>query len=287
MKTVLVVGGTSGIGLEAVLKLVNLGHKIVFTGSNKQSVQKTSLFISNHTNHINYKGYVCSLDEKDSLDIFFKHYKKEIGCIDVLVLNAGSVFSKREVNSQGVEKQFAINYLSFFYITNLFLPLLKKSNDARVICTTSRAHRRGSIHFDDLQLKKSYSLSKAYNQSKLAVLLFVYHLSDKLKDSPVTINAFHPGLVNTNFGQKNMSKLHNWVWNTTKVLGRSAKKASKDIVFLTLSESLVNTSGKYFHKKKMITSSKYSYNHQAMQRLWNVSLELVQLSDSDYGKSIE
>ena len=114
--------------------------------------------------------------------------------LDVLVNNAGGIYLKREVTVDGVEMTFALNHLAYFLLTNLLLDLIKASAPARIVSVASAAHQGWTIQFDDLQGKGRYSGWRAYQQSKLANILFTRELARRLEGTGVTANALHPGL---------------------------------------------------------------------------------------------
>src|SRR5919197_1325662 len=120
--------------------------------------------------------------------------------IDVLVNNVGGYWNTRHVTTDGLERTFALNHLAPFLLTNLLLDRLKQSAPSRVVTVASHAQAMGRIDFDDLQGERSYSGARAYNQSKLANVLFTYQLARRLRATSVTANAVHPGLVSTAFG---------------------------------------------------------------------------------------
>ncbi len=204
--------------------------------------------------------------------------------IDVLINNAACVTSTLEFTADGVEKQLAVNHVAPFLLTHYLLPLITKSADGRIINVNSRAHGRGTMHFDDLFLQKGYNISVAYNQSKLANMLFTYALANKLASTGISVNAFHPGLVNTEFGVKGVSALHKFAWVIISKLGRSAKVAAEDGIYLALDEKLKNITGKYFHNKQPISSSALSYNSVWAEKLWAVTLQWTKLKADGYGK---
>src|SRR5215210_7351035 len=105
--------------------------------------------------------------------------------IDVLVNNVGGYWNTRHVTTDGLERTFALNHLAPFLLTNLLLDRLKQSAPARVVTVSSNAHAQGRIEFNDLQGELSYSGSRAYNQSKLANVLFSYELARRLHGTSV------------------------------------------------------------------------------------------------------
>lgn len=147
--------------------------------------------------------------------------KNEINNIDILINNAGVMRCPRSLTEDGIELQLGVNHMGHFLLTNLLLDLLKvlcninyvlilifkyvfnfymfikKSTPSRIIVVSSIAHTRGKINYDDLNSDKNYDKSDAYNQSKLANLLFARELAKRLKDTNITVNSVHPGIVST------------------------------------------------------------------------------------------
>ena len=131
--------------------------------------------------------------------------------IDVLVNNVGGYWNTRRVTVDGLEHTFALNHLAPFLLTSLLVERLKQSAPARVVTVASHAHAQGRIDFDDLQGERSYSGARAYNQSKLANVLFTYELARRLGTTGVTANALHPGVVNTSFGAADPAGVQRWL----------------------------------------------------------------------------
>ena len=120
--------------------------------------------------------------------------------LDVLVNNVGGYWNTRHVTADGLEHTFALNHLAPFLLTNLLLDRLTAARPARVVTVASNAQAMGRIDFDDLQGERDYSGARAYNQSKLANVMFTYQLARRLQGAGVTANALHPGVVSTSFG---------------------------------------------------------------------------------------
>ncbi len=117
--------------------------------------------------------------------------------LDVLVNNAGLILRKREVTVDGLETTFAVNHLAYFMLTNLLIDTLKASAPSRIVNVSSAAHLGCKINFDDLQGETRYSAWRAYQQSKLANILFTHEVARRLGGTKVTANALHPGYVRT------------------------------------------------------------------------------------------
>lgn len=150
----------------------------------------------------------------------------------------------------GFEMQLGVNHLGHFLLTNLLLDTLKSSAPSRIVNVSSVAHQRGKINKEDLNSDKNYSPSEAYAQSKLANILFTKELAKKLEGTGVTVNAVHPGVVDTEI-IRHMSFFNSWlayifikpfVWPFVK----SPKYGAQVVVFAAVDPNLEKITGKYF-----------------------------------------
>lgn len=197
--------------------------------------------------------------------------------IDVLINNAGGLTPERMENSQGVEMQFAGNYLGHALLTELLLPELKKAAPSRIVNVSSGAHSTGKIHFDDINLKNNYTAWRAYSQSKLAQVLSTYKLAEELKSFNITVNAIHPGAVKSgltrgvpNIGKKIAPVIY-------KLIGISAEKGAKTIIYLATAPEVEGVTGKYFDNCKVKKSSKLSYDKMLQAKLGQITENMLKV----------
>ena len=196
--------------------------------------------------------------------------------IDVLLNNAGAMFWKRTESVDGIEKTFALNHLSYFVLTNLLLPVLEQSAPARIVNVASDAHKGASINFDDIQFKQNYSGWKAYQQSKLANILFTYELARRIEGTGVTANALHPGFVRTNFLEAFNDAPAGWLLKKIGgLISLSPEKGARTSIYLASSPEVAGVSGRYFVKEKPVVSSPQSRDQAAAERLWKLSVEMT------------
>src|SRR6202035_3551439 len=131
--------------------------------------------------------------------------------IDVLVNNAGAMFSTRKLTEDGLETTFALNHMAYFVVTQGLRERLVASAPARVVSTASAAHQGARLDFDDLQLATSFGAMKAYGRSKLCNILFTRELARRLRGTGVTANCLHPGFVATRFGDESGGAISRFV----------------------------------------------------------------------------
>ena len=205
-------------------------------------------------------------------------FKEKFDRLDVLVNNAGLFIQERKTTVDGYELTFALNHLAYFLLTNLLLETLEKSAPARIVNVSSGAEAMGDIHFDDLMLRQNYSGWKAYGQSKLANLLFTFELAKRLANKGVTVNALHPGMVATGFGQDS-SGVMSGVMSLIRPLIRSPEKGAETAIFLASSPEVAGVTGRYFKDEELMKASKTARDDVTQLRLWHVSEELTGLRE--------
>ena len=197
--------------------------------------------------------------------------------LDVLVNNAGGLLSKRQLTQQGYEMTFGVNHLGHFLLTELLLDRLRASAPARIINVSSIGHRLGAMSFSDPMYElRPYNPTEAYNQSKLANVLFSVELAQRLDGTGVTANSMHPGAVRTGFGSADDTQgFERLVMAIGRPFMISARRGAKTIVYLACSPDVEQVSGQYFVRRKPHTPSKNARDPQAARRLWDLSDELV------------
>jgi NAD(P)-dependent dehydrogenase (short-subunit alcohol dehydrogenase family) len=271
----LVTGATSGIGKATAHALAALGATVVLVGRDPQKGEATVQKIREDTRNEEVELLSADLSSQTSIRRLSDHVLAEHDRLQVLVNCAGAFFRDRRVTIDGLEMTFALNHLAYFMLTTLLLDLLQESAPARVVNVTSGAHSRGRMDFEDLQGERGYRGQAAYNQSKLANVLFTYELARRLDGTGVTVNCVHPGVVNTNFGRQNQPLAWRLVISMVAPFMRSLKKGAETVVYLSSDPEVESVTGKYFHDLKAKRSSKLSYDPAVAARLWQVSEELT------------
>jgi len=269
-KKIIVTGGTDGIGLALVRRLLNENHNVFIIGKNAQKGNKLLDTLKNPK----LEFFQCDLSEKKEIKKLIKDLNK-LPEIDVLINNAGSVFDKRLINNDGVEKTFALNHLSYFHLSLGLLDKLENSKDPRIVNISSNAHKRYNIDINDLECKNGYSGWKAYCRSKLLNIFFTYSFKKKLK-TKINSNCLHLCFVNSNFGNNN-NNFYRFLVNIMKnFFAISTETASLSPFYLALDSKLNETDGKYFYKLKERKSCKESYNINLADKIWAKSIEYIE-----------
>lgn len=277
-KTCLVTGATSGIGKEIASGLAGMGATVVLTGRSKEKCEAALQEIRAKTSDARVSCLVADLSSQASVRQLAKEYADTHRRLDVLVNNAGAFLAKRATTVDGMEYTLAVNHLAPFLLTGLLIDIIRASSPARIITTSSVAHRGARIDFDDIQFeKKPYSGIRAYGQSKLANVLFTKELARRLEGSGVTANCFHPGAVRTNLLQGNPWH-YRLIWNAAGSFFLSAEKGADTAVYLASSPDVEGVTGKYFVKREQAEPSAEADDREAAARLWEVSERLTGLA---------
>jgi NAD(P)-dependent dehydrogenase (short-subunit alcohol dehydrogenase family) len=277
-RTVLVTGGTSGIGRATALGLAMLGAHVAITGRDLERTKDAAREIRSAGGG-KVDVFVADLSSQAQVRRLAAEVLQTYPRIDVLVNNVGGYWNTRHVTADGLERTFALNHLAPFLLTNLLLDRLELSAPARVVTVASNAHAMGRIDFDNLQGERSYSGSRAYDQSKLANVLFTYELARRLQAGAVTVtaNALHPGVVNTSFGAEDPGGIQRLLVPFARPFMKSPARGAATSVHLASSPGLEAVTGGFFASSKPRKSSKRSYDQAAAERLWQVSAALVGL----------
>ncbi len=277
-KICMITGATDGIGKASAFLFAEKGATLILIGRNLEKGKKTVSEIIQRTKNSKIEFVQADLSILVNIINFVERFKAKYDHLDILVNNVGGFFSERIETKDGLELTFALNYLCPFFLTNLLLDSLKSSQHARIINLTSSAHRYGKINFNDLQHTHNFLGLRAYQQSKLAIVLFTKHLAIKLKNYPITVNSMHPGIVKTNIAQQHngiQEKAFKLLKNTIAI---SSEKAAKYVTNLAVSEKLSSISGEYFVKQKIRKPSKKSNDENIAEKLWKLSLGLTDLN---------
>lgn len=276
-KIVLITGATSGLGAAAARELARRGAAIIIVGRDQRKCRETVRTIRRSTgNHA--VDYLCGdLSIQHDVRAIAKAFADRFDRLDVLINNAGGYFKKREVTSDGLEMNFALNHLAYFLLTNLFLDRLRASPAGRIVVVASQAHEGGTIVFDDLQREQRYERLEAYAQSKLANILFANELARRLQGTHITVNSLTPGSVATRIGSNNgrlRVLLRNLVYRARGHM-LTPEQGARTIIYLAASPEVEGVTGCYFRDEHAIAPSNAALDPVLASELWKVSEQLT------------
>ncbi len=281
-KTVLITGANSGLGKETAVALARAGATVVFTSRDPQKGEQTAADIRQRSG-ADVALMPLDLASFPSIHALADDFLQRHDSLHVLVNNAGLILTERTETEQGFETTFGVNHLGHFLLTQLLLDRVKASAPARIINVASRAHRfaRSGLDFDDLQLTNSYGGMQAYGRSKLANIYFTRELARRLEDSGVTVNALHPGGVDTGFAHDgDVRAPFSWLWTLAKPFLRSPEKGAQTSIYLASATEVEGVTGKYFANSKEAQPTFVAQDDEAARRLWTASEELIAQADA-------
>ncbi len=271
-KTALVTGGTTGIGLVTARALAEKGAAVTIVGRNPQRGEQAARAIRAEVPGADVRFERADLSLLDENRRLARIVAESADRLDVLVNNAGAIFSRRQVTADGLEATFALNHMSYFLLTNLLLNRLRAAEAGRIVTVASIAHRRAELDFDDLQCERRYSARVAYSRSKLANIMFAYALARRLEGSPVTVNALHPGVVASRFGSNNGWLFRNALRLGFRMIGAVGVEEGAELnIRLASDPALAGVTGRYFSGGKEARSSAASLSVEDQERLWAAS----------------
>jgi NAD(P)-dependent dehydrogenase (short-subunit alcohol dehydrogenase family) len=270
-RIILVTGGNSGIGKAAALALSKAGAKVVLTSRSRERAEAAAAEIAAASGN-EVTGLALDFSAKANINAFADTFLTRFDRLDVLVNNAGALFTSRQASADGFELTWAVNHLGPFLLTARLMPLLKKAETARIVTTSSVAHLGGRIVFDGLGLPRSFSRAGAYGRSKLANVLFTFALARRLAGTGITANCFHPGVVATGF-----FRFIPVVGPVVQVLAtpflRTPAKGAETAVFLAADDGSCGMSGGYYVDKKLVRTNPVATDISVQDRVWDVSVE--------------
>jgi NAD(P)-dependent dehydrogenase (short-subunit alcohol dehydrogenase family) len=274
-KTVLVTGGTSGIGRAAAVGLASMGAHVGIIGRDRVRAEEAAAVIAAESGSPAVDVFVADMSSQKEVRRLADDILAAYPRLDVLLNNVGGFWAHRHLTADGLEHTFALNHLAPFLLTNLLLERLTTSAPARVITVSSGAHSMGRIDFDDLMGEQDYSGQRAYNQSKLANVMFTYELARRLEGTRVTATALHPGMTNTSFSTEDPHRRMAPIVFMVRPFMKTPKRGADTAVYLASSPEVEGVTGRYYVSRKTKKSEESSYDAATTARLWQLSTDLV------------
>jgi len=277
-KVCLVTGATNGIGYETALGLARLGARVAIVGRDATRTRASAERIRSAVPGAVVDPHVADLSAQAEIRRLAATLRDAYPRLDVLVNNAGAIFDHRTLTVDGIERTWALDHLGYVLLTLELLDTLKASASAggkpRIVNVASAAHYRGHVDFDDIAGARRYGAMRAYAQAKLGNVLFTYALARRLRGEGITVNALHPGVINTGFA-RNTGGLFGTAWSLMRPFLTTPEKGAQTSLHVASAPELDGVTGRYFSHSRAKTSSSESRDETVQERVWALSLEQV------------
>jgi len=270
-RQVLITGATNGIGLAAAEALAARGANVAMVGRAESRTKTAEALVkAGAAPGAVVSTHLADLSSQAAVRKLAAEVVARYGKLDVLVNNAGAMYTTRQVSVDGIELTWAVNHLAPFLFTKLLLDRLKASPPARIITTASGAHLGATIPFDDLNAERSYRGFGRYKETKLANILFTSELARRLEGSNVTAHSFHPGIVASGFNRNN-GLLMDMAMLLLRPMSRNVQKGAETLVWLVTSPDVVRSNGRYYVDMQARLPSPEAQDIATARRLWEIS----------------
>jgi NAD(P)-dependent dehydrogenase (short-subunit alcohol dehydrogenase family) len=276
-QVIVVTGASSGIGRVSARELAARGAEVVLVCRDAQRGEDARQEVAAAAAGRAPVLLIADLSSQRSIRALATELSARYPHIDVLLNNAGAIYTRRQVTVDGIEETLATNHLAPFLLTHLVRDRLEAAPAGRVVTVASRIHARGAIDFDDLQGQRRYSPMGAYAQAKLGNVLFTYELARRLAGTRVTANCLHPGVIASGFG-RNTPGLFKLGVRIASLFMKSPETGAATSIHVASSPDVAGITGTYFADSRPARSSRASRDADVAARLWSVSAELTGLS---------
>jgi len=286
-QTIVITGGTGGIGKQTALALATLGAQVIITGRSQASGEAALSELKQRSGSQRVDLLLADLATQSGVRALADQFQQKYERLDVLINNAGLAAAQRRLTVDGVEADFAMNVITPFLLTHLFMDCLQTSPSARVITLTGGNHP-ATIDLENLQAERSFRGLQTYSHAKLIMMAVMYEFAQRVQGTNVTINVCYPGQASTNMTQSVTPEMlpgfMRIIWPLFKLAtradrGQSAAKAARCSVYLASSAGVEGVNGKYFDtQSKMVDWPQAVLDQATRQRLWAMTEQLSHLS---------
>lgn len=268
-RTALVTGSTDGIGKATALGLARAGMRVIVHGRNRPKVDHAIAELQAAVPGADVLGVSFDLGSFATVRRGAKEILEKVDALHVLILNAGIYANERVVVAEGLEATLAVNHVGHVLLTELLLPLLKKSAPARVIIVSSVAHTRGRIHTSDLSLADAYTGYAAYAQSKLANVMHCLDLAEAHDPAELSAYCLHPGVISTKLLRDGFAGMR----------GAGVTAGAAQSVKLAVAPTIAEPSGTYYNEGVPTQLGAVARDVSARAALRAATRELAGLND--------
>lgn len=272
--TILLTGCNSGLGFETLRVLVNRGAHVIAAARNLETARAACARVAGGSAGT-VTPLACDLGDFDSVRQAIASVMGVGWRLDRIIANAGIMMLPRLEQIQGIEKQFVVNYLGHFLLINGVLGAVPRHAGARIVILASRAHRqapRVGVELDNLSGEHGYGAMRAYGQTNVARILFARALARRLKDSGITVNSLHPGVIGTTNLFRHMNLL---LALGIRLFSKTVPQGAATQCYLAANPEVAEVTGQYFSDCRIAQPSRVAQDDELGERLWSVSERLI------------
>lgn len=271
----IITGADGGMGTHQTLALAKAGFRVIMACYDTEAAEPVRQRIVSESSNEDIEVIGLNLADLSSVHDFAKKVIRRGQRIDILMCNAGCLETHRHTTTDGLEWTVSVNYMGHYLLTRQLLPLMGKGS--RVVCMSSCSYLIGRLDMPDFfhrGRKGRWQRFMVYGNTKLALVLFVRHLAEIVKDRGITVNAADPGIVDTG-----IIRLHNWVDLLTDLIYRplinTPAQGAATAIHLMLSPDVEGITGGYFKNSHQITLPRRIISHPMTAKLWSESEHIV------------
>ncbi|RHX75723.1 SDR family NAD(P)-dependent oxidoreductase [Lactiplantibacillus plantarum] len=272
-KLAVIIGGTSGVGKHTAIDLANQNYHVIIVGSRADKGRQAQADISQATGNQAVQLALADLSTKTGVQQFAHQLAAMTDHIDILLNSIGVMLPERHLSADGYDLNLVLNYLTHFWTIQALLPLLKHSDQARILLVGALPfvinHAKVSLPDFDAPATSKYNAMTVTAQATAARVLLTLVLSERLTATNVTINIFHPGYVpDSNFGAGG-----SWVSRLAgRILGESFSRKNSPIgAWLATAPELTHTSGHFYDDRLRQVRLSKQYTRSKANDLWRLS----------------
>jgi len=275
-KVAIVTGANTGIGAETAVELAHKGYLVFVACRNEEKTKPVLERIKQETGGDRAEFLKLDLENLAQVRQAAKAFLDRQLPLKLLVNNAGLASPAHALTADGLETTFEVNHLGHFLFTILLLPRIRASAPARIVHVASKVHTSvKDINFDKLRQPATSAFAMdEYALSKLSNILFSNELARRLKDTNITSNSLHPGVVATDIWRSVFAPIR-WI---LKLFLKNVKDGAKTTLHVALSPNVEGVSGKYFDNSKEVAPSRVAQDEQLARKLWKHSIAFANVT---------
>ena len=279
-KVCIITGANAGIGKKASIQIASKGYHVIMACRNKERGKIALEEVKKLSKSDEVELEIVDMSLKESIKSFCDRINKQYDNIDVLIHNAASFDITQEtpvITAEGFESIWMTNYIGPVYMTSLLIDKIKKSDDPRIITVSSKGLIAMPLLKIDLKdpefLNRKFTVTKAYYQSKRALLMYTYWLAKQYKDIGICVNAIRVTAVKLDSDRiPNVSPFKNWVYKQKAKKSISTEEMAKTYTYLATSNDVKGITGKYFDENnKFVNSNSYTTDPKNIEDVINLT----------------